>query len=136
MSKPPPMPPTFLDKLSKKIAELRNPDHKFIILSSGTAFQINKEILMNYPAEQRGELNRSLLLEWAEGKQTLSGLKGIIKDQVLVYREGRPEKIKEWIVLEREVTTRYAVVPDVAFEYLNACAQSFFLKESQCLFLD
>ena len=129
-------PPTYLSRISAKINQLKKLNHRFVILSSGTAFQINKEILEQYPIEQRGELNRSMIYEWSEGKQTLNGLKGIIKDQVLIYNQGRADQIVEWIKSEMDFNIRYAIVPDNVFDWLNANVQFSFLKEDQCLFLD
>jgi hypothetical protein len=76
------------------------------------------------------------LYEWSEGKQTLNGLKGIIKDQILIYKSGRAEQIVEWIKSEMDFGIRYAIVPNDAFDWLNTHVQFSFLKEEQCLFLD
>jgi len=129
-------PPTYLERLSFKINQLKKPNHKFIILTSGTAYQINRELLASYPVEQRGDMHRNLLYEWSEGKQTLNGLRGIIKEQVLIYRSGRTDQIVNWIKSDIDFNIRYAIVPENVFDWLNANVEFSFLKEDQCLFLD
>lgn len=129
-------PPTYLENLSRKIEKIRLAHHKFIVLSSGTVYQINKEVVSKYPSQDRIEVQRKLLWEWSEGIQTLNGLKGIVKDQSLIYQTGSPQEILALIKHEMDFGIRYALVHDDSFAWLNENVPMKFMKISECLFLD
>lgn len=130
--------PTFVDKISNKIMKLKQDHHKYAIVSSGTAYQINKCILSKAKMEIRQDMQRSLLYEWSELRQTLCGLTGVIRDNMLWYKFGTSDEIKKWMMLDANYLTRLLIVNDLNYnDIFEYCSHKIRIaKFSECLFID
>lgn len=76
---------TFLDKIRIKINNQKQPYHKYVLVSSGTAFQITKEVIKDLPGDQKTNAYKSMNQNWIAGKNTLEGLTALIRDHVATY---------------------------------------------------
>lgn len=137
MNQPPPMPPTFLEKLAKKLDELKEINHEFVLISSGTMNQVNKDILSKVPMKDRNEANRKLMYDWSQGNQSLQGLRAIVKDTTLIYKEGHLESIKRAMKSEIQYGDNTVIVPDQFREQIKEYAPALtVIPRSTCLIFD
>ena len=132
--------PNFLSKISAKINQSiigKDDIYKYVVISSGTMIQINKDILSKIPVENKGEYSRKLLNDWMSGTQTLLGLKGVIKDASLIYQNGTSTSIIKDIRTDMGFNVRWVIVPDeevfAVAEYIRKIPV---ISYSKCLFLD
>lgn len=129
--------PTFLSKLSKRIEAQKKDEIKYVVVGSGTVWQINKEILQQYPAQERSEGIRNLNYDWAEGRQTLNGLKALIKEHCLIYDLLNPEKVIEQAQYDLDHLSRFLIVPNAIKKELQSKINLLtVISRENCLFID
>lgn len=129
---------TFTDKVAEKIQKEKRDNHIFVIVSSGTAFRISDEVAKKYPANLRGQTKRTLFYQWSEGQQTLLGLKAIVKEHVLIYKDLNVNSIVSRIKfdIKDNFTCKWVIVPDEIRSTMANNINLHVLGFSECLFLD
>lgn len=130
---------SFVKKLTNRIEKLKEPDHRFIICSSGTANLINRDIVKDFPVERRPEMLRGLNYQWQAGEITLLGLRGMVKEMILNYSEySTGERILHDLNFDIRdfFLCKAIIVPDKFISMVSKKVNLRILGTTQCLFLD
>lgn len=99
--------------------------------------QVNKDILSKVPMKDRNEANRKLMYDWSQGNQSLQGLRAIVKDTTLIYKEGHLESIKRAMKSEIQYGDNTVIVPDQFREQIKEYAPALtVIPRSTCLIFD